>query len=133
MILTCLQTDFIPGDAVFVSAAADEPINLARPREEFSRKNSGAIMVGPKVPGGMIEIILKYFDATFWARSVYEMGVHTCFGKLVARHSIDNGYDASTQRLIFGGMTLLDDDSPASVRHVFLQPHINCSQYHRSV
>ncbi|KAG9693939.1 hypothetical protein KCU95_g10704, partial [Aureobasidium melanogenum] len=102
------DTDFDHGDHIYVSAFADEPINLARPREDVDAKL--------KTSNGTIIITVKYLGQDDISREMRcKMTHNMSFDKFISLYSKRWGVDPSTQHLTFNGKTVFPSDTPVSI------------------
>lgn len=114
MLMSC-QLDFIPGDEVFVNAVTDEPINLVRPKEDLSIKETDT---NPGTPRDTILITVKYLAEDDVHREIHcKMTKTMSFDRLISMYSKRWDLDASAQRLTFNGNTVFPSDTPALVNH----------------
>lgn len=119
-LLTSYQIQFMRGDEIFVNALTDEPINLARPREDVSIKDVNTVS---GTPTDTIVITVKYpvEDGDDWELHC-KMTKTLSFDKLISMYAKRWDLDASAQRLTFKGKTVFPSDTPASVSHWRLTP-----------
>lgn len=109
--LTFTQIEHVHGDHIYVSAFADEPINLVRPREDVNAKL--------KTSKGTIVITVKYLGQDDNSREMRcKMTQTMCFDKFISLYSKRWGIDPPTQHLTFNGKTVFPSDTPVSVSHI---------------
>jgi len=120
------------GDEIFVNALTDEPINLARPRDEIPIKEANS---GSEVPSDTVHFSVEYPDVNGDEGDLHcKMTTTMSFDKLIDMYVDTWGLDASEQRLTFNGKTVFPSDTPALVSHSrSISSHIKCSQSHRLV
>lgn len=119
--LTLNQIEFDHGDHIYVSAFADEPTNLARPREDVDAKL--------KTSNDTIIITVKYLGQDDISREMRCKMTHTMsFDKFISLYSKRWGVDPSTQHLTFNGKTVFPSDTPVSVSYIlfFIQVKPTC-------
>jgi len=119
--LILYQLEFAHGDEIFVNALTDEPINLARPREDDSINDVNA---GFGTPRNTILITVKYLDEDDVHHEIHcKMTKIMSFGKLIGICSAGWNIDPSRQRLTFNDKTVFPSDTPALVRHQRTRSH----------
>lgn len=109
--MTYDQIDFEAGDQIYVSAFADEPSNLVRPREDVD--------ANLKSSKDTIVIIVKYLAQDDNSREMRcKMTKTMCFDNFISLYSKRWGIDAAAQHLTFNGKTVFSSDTPISVSYI---------------
>ncbi|CAD0099251.1 unnamed protein product [Aureobasidium mustum] len=93
---------------IYVSAFADEPTNLVRPREDVNAES--------KTAKDTIIITVKYFGQDDIPREMRcKMTKTMCFDNFISLYSKRWDIDSSAQHLTFNGKTVFPSDTPVSI------------------